>query len=733
MRANILLTPFLLVFSLFSPLVSAEPLFESTSLNTCSDNSGFSASLFHVVFTPNNGTASIDMVATITVDGMVEFDISVFIYGYEYTRQVINPCEIGLAGLCPMQRGRLAIPPFNIDLGDAGKQIPSYAFTIPDLDARIRINVNKTQTGENVACVEADVGNGKTVDLVGVKWSTAVIAGLALLASAVISGLGHSNTAAHVASSALSLFSYFQAVAIIGLTSVHLPPLAAAWVQNFQWSMGIIQVDFMQDIFTWYQRATGGEPSTIFDTLRTVSVEVQKRSLDTVDAAMGLVKRASAMAPRALEKRDNIQHSDGRYIVYGIQRVAFRADIESTNLFMTGLTFFCLFVILTILGVSLFKAYCEVAIKKRWMGPDKFAEFRNGWTTVLKGVLFRMALIGFPQLTIFCLWELTQNDSPAEMVLAVSFFLGVLVTLGWAAIKVILIARQSVTTHRNPAYILFSNLEVLNKWGFLYVQFRASAYYYIAPMLVYLLVKGMFVAFAQSASVVQSVAFILIEVAALIAASVLRPWMDKRTNSFNIAICAVNFVNAITLFLFTNVFGGPGLVPGAAGLFFFFLNAVFSLVLILMLIISTVLVFFRPNPDARYQFMNDDRASFMKSQTQLTTTTELDALAATARGDKAGYNSKLDLDDDNESLSSGSVRRRAENLSVGGAGHNSEKQQYPQHSPINPSLPLFPGSNQSQSRGPIPQSPSLRNQNPASPQAFRAQNNSRYVQFGPIL
>jgi len=74
-----------------------------------------------------------------------------------------------------------------------------------------------------VACVEANLSNGKTVDQKGVGWTTAVIAGLALVASAVTSGLGHSNTAAHVAANALSLFGYFQAQAIVGLTAVPLP------------------------------------------------------------------------------------------------------------------------------------------------------------------------------------------------------------------------------------------------------------------------------------------------------------------------------------------------------------------------------------------------------------------------------------------------------------------------------------------------------------------------------
>ncbi|CAI4215148.1 unnamed protein product [Parascedosporium putredinis] len=664
-----LLTPLLFFVSLFAPMITAEPMLVSNSLNPCSEGSGFSASLFQVVFTPNNASASIDMVATITVEGMVVFDISISAYGYEFMRRTINPCETDL------------LDPASLS------QVPGIAYTIPDLDASVKVFVNYTETGESVACVQADISNGKTVDLIGVKWATAIIAGLALSASAVVSGPGYH-------------WPHQRAPA----------PIVTAWVQNFMWSMGIIRVGFMQDIFTWYQRATGGTPSTIFDTLKTISVQVQKRSLQSTEIATSLFKRAHAMLPRAIQARSNIQTSDGRYVVYGIQRVAFRAKIETTNLFMTGLTFFIIFVILTVLGVLAFKGACELAAKKQWVANDKFLEFRNGWKTVLKGILFRTALIGWPQLTILCLWEFTQNDSPAEIVLAVFFFFGVLITLGWAASKVVLIARQSVITHRNPAYILFSNLEVLNKWGFLYIQYRASAYYFIVPLLVYLLVKGMFVAFAQKANVAQAIAFIIIEAAALIAASVLRPWMDKRTNSFNIAICAVNFVNAIFLLIFTNVFGAPPLVVGVVGVVLFVLNAAFSLILLLMLIISTTLVFFRKNPDARYQFMADDRASFMKSQTQLNTTTELDALAATARGDKLGFNSKLDLDDDNASLSSVSVQRRA-NLGMHPAGS-----QFSLH------------NEKSGTQSPF--TDNFRNSNNASPGGFRRQNNASPWQRG---
>lgn len=708
---------------------SAEELLKSNSLNTCQANSGFTASLFDVVFTPNNNSASVDMVAVSSIEGNVLFDVAIIAYGLQLIRRTVDPCDAGLAGLCPMTAGKLSMT-FNLAVGSGATDvIPGIAYSFPDLDATVKVYINMTsgdQAGQSVACVEADISNGKTVNLLGVKWATAIVAGLALASSAVVSGLGHSNAASHVAANALSLFSYFQGQAMLGLTGVNLPPAAASWTQDFQWSMGIIRVGFMQTIFTWYQRATGGTPSQLFNSLAAVSVQVEKRSLSIADAAsqylphtLSFMPRHIAMAPRhlarhvttgvsavsnILAKRSTLEvNSSGSYVVYGIQRVAYVAGIESTNLVLTGLTFFIIFVVIVIIGVAAFKGYCELAAKRHWIKSDTFLEFRNGWFTVLKGILFRVTLIGFPQMCILCLWELTQVDSPAIVVLAVFFFFGMLITLGWAASKVIRIARRSVAMHRNPAYILFSDPQALNKWGFLYVQFRASAYYYIVPMLVYTLIKGMFVAFAQSSGVVQSIAFILLEAFALIAATVLRPWMDKKTNAYNIAICVFNFVNAIFLLIFTDVFGLPGLVIGIVGVVLWIMNAVFALVLLIMLIVTTTLVFFRKNPDTRYQFMADDRASFMKSQTQLNTTTELDALAVTARGDKAGYKSNLDLDDDNESISSDSLRRRtdpnlaaANNMAaVSNTSSNNSLYRDPPRSPVDPSMPLFPADNRS--------------------------------------
>ncbi|KAI9055894.1 hypothetical protein LZ554_000832 [Drepanopeziza brunnea f. sp. 'monogermtubi'] len=700
MRFSLSLLPFIHTLSLLSLFsgASAVKLIESNSLNSCQDNSSFTASLFNVVFTPVNKTLTFDIVGIASIQGNVNFAVEVWAYGYSIITENLDPCSLAeMKGLCPMSTGQIDISS-NLPLGDgAVNQIPGIAYGVPDLDATARILITAVDNpGVNLACVEARLSNGQTVDQRGVSWTTAVIAGLALVASAVTSGLGHSNTAAHVASNALSLFGYFQAQAIVGLTAVPLPPIVQSWTQNFQWTMGIIHMDFMQTIATWYQKSTGGTPATLFNKLTTTSVQVLKRSTSlvskrSVQETIDLLHEAHALSKRATPT------ASGTYVVKGIKRVAFRAGMEATNFFMTGLAFFCILICFTIIFVSMFKGFCELAVRMQWMKGDKFEDFRNGWFTVLKGIMYRMVLIGYPQMTILCLWEFTQKDSPAILVLAIFFFFGMTGTLAWAALKVVRIAQRSVQMHKNAAYILYSDPSALNKWGFLYVQFRATAYYFILPTVAHILVKGMFIAFGQNSGTTQAIALIMIEASLLIGASVIRPWMDKSTNTFNIAICSVNFVNAIFLLIFTDVFNQPGLVTGIVGVIFFVVNAVLSLVLLVLVLIATVYAFVRKNPDARYQPMGDDRASFIKSQTTLTT--ELDALGATARGEpKGGYKHNLDLDDDNESWSTDSMRN-AKNQplppSTANSGAGTYASREPPHSPIDPSVPLFPAGRDS--------------------------------------
>lgn len=109
------------------------------------------------------------------------------------------------------------------------------------------------------------------------------------------------------------------------------------------------------------------------------------------------------------------------------------------------------------------------------------------------------------------------------------------------------------------------------------------------------------------------------------------------------------------------------------GVIFFVYNAVFSTILILIVLVASIIAIVAKNPDTRYQPMRDDRNSFIKSQTQLTT--ELDALGATARGESkhGGYGGGGKLgregsDEDSWSGGSGSDQRVPQSMAYGGRG-----------------------------------------------------------------
>lgn len=445
----------LVFFSLLTSSVSAIRILESSALAECQSNSSFTASLFNIVFTPDNSSLAVNVVGQSTSTGKVMLKVHAAAYGYNIITETVDPCEYEeLSSLCPLKEFEITFDAIYNNISSSfTNQLPGIAYGVPDLDATVQVNMYAVDNPDlSLACVTTRLSNRKTVRQTGVSWATAVVAGIGLLTSALISGLGHSNTASHIAYYALALFTYFQAIAIIGLTAVPLPPIVQSWTQDFVWSLGIIRVGFLQELASWYQTATGGTPSTVLATLGTKSVHVVKRSVELVARATSLVRRDSV--------------GSGEYTVEGIDRVAFIAKMESTNLFLTGLIFFCIVIMFTVLGVTIFKEVCKLAIRARWMRADRFQSFREDYVVTLKGIIYRLLLIGYPQMTILCLWEFTQVDSSAEVILAVLVFFGMSGALALAAFHVFRIARHSEQQHKTPAYLLYTDTTTLGKWGY---------------------------------------------------------------------------------------------------------------------------------------------------------------------------------------------------------------------------------------------------------------------------
>ncbi|CUM64454.1 uncharacterized protein PRCAT00002058001 [Priceomyces carsonii] len=655
----------------------------STSLLTCMENSQFTASQFDVIFYPGNSSVTYDISAISNINAKVSADIQLIAYGINAITKKFDFCSMNYQPVCPLTTGHLDLSSDYKLEKSITKQIPSIAYTIPDLDARVRV-VIYDDDGTQLACVEAVLSNGKTVQTKYASWPIAAISGLGLITSGIVSVIGHSNTAAHIASNSMSLFIYFQSLAITSMMAVaFVPPIAAAWAQNFQWSLGIVKVGFVQNIANWYVQSTGG---TATDVLKSeyLSISVQKkmkRSMEFLNTIENLYQRQKRNAHLTLFKRasidldsDDFGYSDKLdlkiyttneknsdlsskiLVLRGMQRVAYLAGIEITTLFMTSIIFLLFFAFVMVVCLTLFKALVEILIRSNVMNEGKFNEYRQQWPQIIKGALYRLMMVAFPQLTVMCVWELCSRDSTGTVVVAVFLLVISIVLLCQAAIRVVLIGRRSVRQFKNPAYLLFGDSTFLNKFGFIYVQFRADRYFFICFSIFYIFLKSLFVAVLQDHGKVQSVIVFAIELIFCVIVCWIRPFMDKRTNAFNITISIINTINALFFMFFSYVFKQPHIVGSVMAIVYFILNAVFALFLLLFTIITCVLALIYKNPDTRYQPMKDDRVSFLPrfdnpkkgpNDPDGAEEMELMALGATAmRGHENGGKPPVIYDDD---------------------------------------------------------------------------------------
>lgn len=633
-------------FSFLLSIVNAGTRYiQSSSLLTCMENSQFTASFFDIVFYPGNNSVDFNVVAITTIDNKtVGVNVNLIAYGLNVLQRNISLCDIDYQGigntknnpLCPLMSGHLDLDSLYTLGKSVTKDIPGIAYTIPDLDARVRVIVYDTKNYEQLACVETTLSNGKTVQTKYAVWPIAAVSGLGVITSGVISVIGHSSTAAHIASNSMSLFVYFQSLAITAMMAVaRVPPIAAAWAQNFMWSLGIVRVGFVQDIANWYLQSTGGTPTDILKSSY-LSVSVQKfvkkfirRSVLAMpdqqrEFVSHLVKKSSiqldsdsfgssgSLDPNLYSTNEKASDLSGKILVLrGIQRVAYLAHIEITNIFMTGIQFLFFFAFVMIVCLMMFKAIIEILIRSKVMNEGKFNEYRQQWTSIIKGTIYRLLVLALPQISLLCIWEFTANDSAGIIIVAVFLLFITLGLLFQAAVRVFFMGKKSVRQFKNPAYLLFGDGKFLNRFGFLYVQFRADKYWFILVSLVYILLKSLIVAVLQKSGKPQAVIVWVIELIYLVILIWIRPFMDKRTNAFNITIGVINFINALFFMFFSNVFKQPNVVSSVMAVVYFILNAVFALFLLLFTIITCVLALLYKNPDTRYQPMKDDRVSFL--------------------------------------------------------------------------------------------------------------------------
>lgn len=599
---------YLFLGSVLLQQINARELY-AKALVPCDNTNSISAKTFKVTFNPLTKQLNYNLDLDTSINGYINATIDVYAYGFKIISKTIDLCSMSFKQFCPLYSGEVIVDSTETIDASYVKEIPGVAYTVPDIDGYVRVNIQYAN-GTNAGCMAAYFENGKTVAHTGVKWATAVIAGLGLIVAAILSTFGNSNAASHISVNALSLFTYFQSVVLISMTHVQsVPPIASAWATNLSWSMGLIRVEFMQKIFRWYIQSTGGSPTLYLNKYFAKAVLIQKRFYDVLETGRPLFKRAAALV---------VNSSTNLIVLRGIDRIGYYSNIEPTSIVVTGFTFFVLFGYLLVIVLFCAKFLIQFLIKFGILKNSSAHYFaQQSYFHIIKGALLRYISIGFIQITVFSLWEFTRNDSPAVIVLSILFLILAVGLIAWTIWNVWRVGHHSVATYKNPAALLYGDQHVLDKYGFAYTMFNANFYWFTLVFFGYNFIKAVFIGLCQSSGKTQVLVIWILDMIYMGLLIHFQPFLDKQTNILNILIATVVTLNSFFFVFFSNLFQQPSAVSSIMGWIFFVLNAAFSLILLLIIIVYIVMAVVSKVPDARFRKANDDRTSFQRNSAVL--------------------------------------------------------------------------------------------------------------------
>lgn len=639
------------LLALFLAPAWAGRLLSATSLVTCMDNSQISPSYFNVTFDASDRSLRYSLDLTTEILANVLAHVQIYAYGFVVIDKKIDMCDLGWKQFCPMYPGLMQIESIEYISADVADQIPGIAYTVPDIDAVVKVNVYDIDTGELLSCLQSSFSNGKTVSQVGIKWATACVAGLGLLIAAIMLTFGNLNAALHIATNAVSLFMYFQSVIVVAMQSVErVPPIALAWSENLAWSMGLIRVGFMQKIFRWYVQLTGGTPTLYFvGTTKQILVQRALGFLSNLHEFAANSNRITRGIKRSLDY--SLSSNQNLIVLRGIERIGYNSHIEPTSIVVTGFTFFVLMGFVLVVILVFIKLLTVLLIRLKKMNPNRMGHFRKSFPVILKGSMLRYISIGFPQLVILSLWEFTVRDSPAVVVLAVLTLVLAIGIMTFACWNTHISGTLSKRKYNNSAAILYGDNYVLQKFGFCYTMFHAEKYWFGIVIMCHALVKGIFLGLCQASGKVSSFVFFFVDFAFMVFLFIQKPYMNKSTNILNYCVAVVVTLNSL-MFIFFLDFGQPAQVGLIMGWIFFILNAAFSFVLLIMIFVLTGLALSSKNPDARFAPAKDDRTSFQrkssikhrsseKAMVESNPQYELFALGAAAQAHQANWESEM--------------------------------------------------------------------------------------------
>lgn len=373
-------------------------------------------------------------------------------YGENRFQMIFNPCSVNIYSLCPLEANVpvTAWAVFAVGPAQVGS-IPQLAFTIPDFEGFVRMQMFANSTGAEVGCFQASLTNGVTLGHPRAIGPVLVILALvAVLASFATAAYGvsipHMRTHYAHSVSATVVLETFQSIFFSGALSVKFPSVLTAWWSNFAWSGGQIYSNSMAKSVGSLSgvrgsaSSVGGAGSVIANQDGgSLAPQIYRQTLGTAQ------ETAQQFTRRHLYNSSNPYDYtwSGNPINPGVQlpgtSSGFPGTLAVLNLaaddaFTVGLLWLLVLLGLLVLGMTASKFSLEALVGMKRVKHDRMAYFRGHWMIYTVLALLRTLNMAFGMMLTLAFYQFSFGGSSGVRAMAAIFFLLFLFGIGGLAI-----------------------------------------------------------------------------------------------------------------------------------------------------------------------------------------------------------------------------------------------------------------------------------------------------------
>lgn len=576
--------------------VMGDQILTTTGFVDCGSLPSITISELSMTYDNNAQTITFDIEGTSTNSQNVTATLDVTAYGISAFTNTFNPCDPKtlVEQLCPLPNGKFVARGTQQVPAQYASMIPGIAFSVPDISAEAVMKLNSLDDKSMVACIQAQVTNGKTMNVPAVSYVAVGIAGVSLVATGMsaVGGAMSGSSAAGVAVAGPSftdVAGWFQGMAMSGMLSVNYPPIYRSFAKNFAFSVGLIPWNGLLNSIDDFRAKTGGnltEDSVAY--LRNLTRQLEQDD-DTGNST-------ELSLSRLVRRDDGTEGISGQLTqtISGIKNFAESVSVPKSDVFMTALLIVAIVIASVVTGILLIKVILEA-----WSLYGKFPEsltgFRKHYWRSIARTLTTLILLLYGIWVLYCVFQFTLGDSWAAKLLAglsLGVFTGVLMYFGF---KIWITAHRLKSQHGDAAK-LYEDKQNWLKYSMFYEAYKKSYWWLFIPVILYTFVKGCVVAAGDGNGMAQTAVSFVVELAMLALLVFTRPFERRSSNIINIFIAIVRVLSVICVFVFVEEFNVQQTTQTVMGVVMIAIQSTLTVALALLVAWNAINAAIKMNP-----------------------------------------------------------------------------------------------------------------------------------------